>query len=88
MPTTIPLRFNRPQSTRRGFVHVVPSDLFGLVAYSLTGVMIDGLAALGAHDGQGSSSAGLLLIVVAPALAAAAALCVAGLPGRPADRRR
>lgn len=84
MPT-VPLPLIQRRPSRHRLAHAVSSGLLPLVVFSMTGVMIDGLAVLGAYYGK---AFGLLLIVAAPALAAAAALRVARLPGLPANLHR
>jgi hypothetical protein len=87
MPTHVSLTTITQRRTAHR-LESVPGGLLPLLVFSLIGIIIDGLAVLGAYGRQGLGSTGLVLIVAAPALAAAAALCVAGLHGRPADRRR
>ncbi|RQH03762.1 hypothetical protein EHH60_35190 [Bradyrhizobium sp. RP6] len=59
-----------------------------MLVFSLVGVAIDGLAALGTYDPQGPGFAGLLLVIAAPVLGAAAAVCATHPRELPTDRCR
>ncbi|QOG21203.1 MULTISPECIES: hypothetical protein [Bradyrhizobium] len=88
MPTHVSLTSIPHPRTARGLNDVLPGELLPLLAFSLAGVAIDGLAAFEAYSRQGPGFAGLLLVLSAPVLAAAAAFCVAHPRELPTDRRR
>ena len=85
MPIHVSLTSISQRRAARNLACGASDDLLPLLAFSLIGVMIDGLAALGAYGRHGPGFAGLLLIFAAPVLAAAAALCIAR--ALPTDRR-
>ncbi|MBR0782741.1 hypothetical protein [Bradyrhizobium iriomotense] len=87
MPTHVSLTSIARRRTARGLHSVLPG-LLPLLVFSLVGVTLDGLAALGAYGRHGLGLAGLLLVVSAPVLAAAAAFCAAHPRELPMDRRR